>query len=335
MVHVFVGDPFLARRSARAALAEVAAAAGVGAASIRRFGEGITAEGLGDALGQGGLFGRVVAFLDLDEAFVGAGHTAARNAVLDVLERADDAEVVVLDASATPARQKRWAALGQVVDQPTPRFGQRTRWLANELKAAGVVVRGDVAGALADAFGDDLPGLAGEVAKLAVLDGPITPERALDVAHRPAQRSAFDLVDTLAAGDAAAALALVRHLLEGGEPPVRVHAALAWHVDLVARCAALTLRDPLVGKDEAVRTLKTSPYPTGRALEVARGLDEPTLAAITAATVHADVAMKTGRDPAWALEACVLTLVARFGARKRAARQRAPNRTGGQRPSGR
>ncbi len=330
MLQVFVGDPFLSRRSARAALGELARAAGVEVAAVRRFGEDATAAGLGDALGQGGLFGRVVAFVDLDEAFVGAGHTAARNALIDVLEGAGDADVVVLDAAATPARRKRWGALGRVVEQPTPRFGQRSRWLANELKTAGVDVRGDVAGALSDAFGDDLPGLAGEVAKLAVLAGPITPERALDVAHRPAQRSAFDLVDALAAGDAAAALALVRQLLEGGEPPVRVHAALAWHVDLVTRCAALALRDPLVAKDEAVRTLKTSPYPTGRALEVARGLDEPTLAAIAEATVRADVAMKTGRDPAWALEHCVLTLVARFGARRRA-----PNRGGGQRPSGR
>jgi DNA polymerase III delta subunit len=94
-----------------------------------------------------------------------------------------------------------------------------------------------------------------------------------------------------------------------------VHAALAWHVELVARCTALALRDPGVAKDEAARVLGTSPYPTGRALEVARRLDEATLAAAVRATVAADVAMKTGRDPAWALESCVLTLVATLGGR--------------------
>ncbi|MDF1524139.1 MAG: DNA polymerase III subunit delta [Trueperaceae bacterium] len=316
-VRAFVGDPFLARRAARAALDAARERAGVAADAIVRLGEGSSAVEVADALGQGGLFGPAVLWLDLDEAFVGAGHTAARNAVLDALEVAGDADVVVLDASATPARQKRWRALGELVALPTPRYAGLARWVAQELKEAGVAVRGDVAGALADAFGDDLPGLAGEVVKLALLGEPVTPERALEVAHRPAARSAFDVVDALAAGDAARALGLVRGLLAQGEAPVRVHAALAWHVELVARCTALALRDPSVTKDEAARALGTSPYPTGRALEVARRLDEPTLAAAVRATVAADVGMKTGRDPEWALESCVLTLVATLGARVR------------------
>jgi DNA polymerase-3 subunit delta len=313
-VRAFVGDPFLARRAARTALDDARARAGVAADAVVRLGEGLSATEVADALGQGGLFGPAVLWLDLDEAFVGAGHTAARNAVLEALAAAGEAEVVALDASATPARQKRWRALGDLAVLPTPRYAGVARWVAQELKEAGVALRGDVAGALADAFGDDLPGLAGEVVKLALLGEPVTPERALEVAHRPAARSAFDVVDALAAGDAALALGLVRGLLAQGEAPVRVHAALAWHVELVARCTALALRDPGVGKDEAARALGTSPYPTGRALDVARRLDEPTLAAAVRATVAADVAMKTGRDPEWALESCVLTLVATLGA---------------------
>lgn len=333
MLRVFVGDPFLARRSALTALAEVRRAAGVDVAAVRRFGDDTTAETFVEELGQGGLFGRPVAFLDLDDLFPGAGHTATRNALIDALGRVAEADVVVLDASATPARQKRWTALGEVVAEPAPRFTQRNRWAAKELEVAGVEVRGDVAGALVDAFGDDLPGIAGEVVKLALLPGPITPERALEVAHRPAHRSAFDLVDALSAGDAATALRLVRDLLDRGEPPVRVQAALAWHVDLVVRCAALSLRDPRVGKDEAARALKTSPYPTGRALDVARRLDEATLATIAGATVGAEVAMKTGRDPAWALERCVLSLVAAFTAADGGAGRPSRSPTRSQRPN--
>ena len=317
-VRAFVGDPFLARRAARAALEEACAHAGVAADAVVRLGEGATAADVVEAMGQGGLFGPSIVWFDLDEAFVGAGHTAARNAVLDALDDSGTALVVALDAAATPARQKRWRALGEVVALPTPRFAGLTRWVAQELQVAGVAVKGNVAGALADAFGDDLPGAAGEVAKLALLGETITPERALEIAHRPATRTAFDVVDALAAGDAARALTLVRDILDQGEAPIRVHAALAWHVDLVARCTALALRDPRVAKDEAARTLGASPYPTGRALEVARRLDEATLAAAVEATVQADVAMKTGRDPEWALESCVLELVRVLGGRGRA-----------------
>ncbi len=316
-IRAFVGDSFLARRAARSALDEACGRAGVALDAVVRLGEGATAADVAEAMGQGGLFGPSIVWFDLDEAFAGAGHTASRNAALSALEAPAEALIIALDASATPARQKRWRALGDLVALPTPRYAALNRWVAQELQAAGVAVKGDVAGALADAFGDDLPGVAGEVGKLALLGETITPERALDVAHRPASRSAFDVVDALAAGDAARALMLVRDLLEQGEAPIRVHAALAWHVDLVARCTALALRDPRVGKDEAARALGTSPYPTGRALEVARRLDEASLTAAVRATVEADVAMKTGRDPEWALESCVLALVRSLGAQGR------------------
>jgi hypothetical protein len=216
---------------------------------------------------------------------------------------------------------------------PTPRYGNLNRWVAQELEAAGVTVRGDVAGALVDLFGEDLPGIAGEVAKLELLDGAITPERARAIAHRPAARSAFDLTDAIAAGDVATALRNARSLLEVGEAPVRVMAVLAWQIDLVVRCAALALRDPEVTPEAAARELKSSPYPTKKALGVARGLDEPALADLVGRTVAADVAMKTGRDPAWALESVVIDLAGQFARRAppRAAR-RARAAAGGPRP---
>jgi DNA polymerase III subunit delta len=318
MLRAFAGDPFLTRRAAVRALADLRA--GDPTLEVVRLDEGATPRGVAEAVGQGGLFGRVAVFLDLDEAFVGAGHTAERNAVVEALATAGPvfaggaAEGIVVDAAATDARQRRWRELGELLVSPTPRYGNLNRWVAQELAAGGVVVRGDVAGTLVDMFGDDLPGIAGEVTKLALLEGPITAERAREIAHRPAARSAFDLTDAIAAGDAAAALRMARGLLEGGEPPVRVMAALTWQIDLVARCAALALRDPAVTPEAVVRALRSSPYPTKKALAVARGLDERAVGDLVERTVDADVAMKTGRDPAWALESVVLDLAWRFHA---------------------
>ncbi len=319
MLQVFAGDAFLARRAALDALAELRA--GDAALEVVRLDEGLRADEVREALGQGGLFGRVALFVDLDEAFSGTGQNAERAAVIEALAGHGEAlatgvaDAVVLDASATVARQKRWRDLGHLRVLPTPRFGNLTRWVAQELQAAGVTVRGDVAGMLGDLFGEDLPGIAGEVAKLALLEGAITPERARAIAHRPAARSAFDLTDAIAAGDAASALRTARGLLEVGEAPVRVMAVLAWQIDLVVRCAALALRDPEVTPEVAARELKSSPYPTKKALAVARGLDEVALADLAGRTVAADVAMKTGRDPAWALESVVIDLAGRFARR--------------------
>jgi DNA polymerase III subunit delta len=318
VLRTFAGDPFLARRAALRAVADLRRADAT--LEVVRLEEDLSPRRVVEAVGQGGLFGCVALFLDLDDAFAGAGHTAERNAVIDALAAAaaifasGAAEGVVVDAAATEARQRRWRELGDLQVLPTPRYGNLVRWVGQELAAAGVAVRGDVALALVDLFGDDLPGIAGEVTKLALLDGPITPERARAIAHRLAARSAFDLTDAIAAGDAALALRTARHLLEGGEAPVRVMAALTWQIDLVARCAALVLREPTVAADAVVRTLKSSPYPTKKAIAVARGLDEGAVADLVQRAVDADVAMKTGRDPNWALESAVLDLAWRFRA---------------------
>jgi DNA polymerase III subunit delta len=316
VLRTFAGDPFLARRAALRAIADLRHADPT--LEVVRLDEDVQPRRVAEAVGQGGLFGRVALFLDLDEAFVGAGHTAERNSVIDALAgaaavfAAGAAEGVVVDAAATEARQRRWRELGTLQVLPTPRYGNLVRWVGQELAAAGVAVRGDVALSLVDLFGDDLPGIAGEVTKLALLDGPITPERASTIAHRAAARSAFDLTDAIAAGDAALALRTARGLLEQGEAPVRVMAALTWQIDLVARCAALVFRDPAVAADAVARALKSSPYPTKKALAVARGLDEGAVADLVQRAVDADVAMKTGRDPNWALESAVLDLAWRF-----------------------
>lgn len=316
-LRVFAGDPFLARRQALAALA--AARRADPHAEVIRLGEGLTPAAVVAALAQGGLFGSVVVFVDLDEAFTGAGQTAARNAAIDAIAAAAPTAptTIVVDATATAPRQRKWTELGSLTTVPTPRYGALKGFVAQALREAGVITRGDVAQALADLFADDLPGILGEIEKLALLEGPITPERARAVAHRPAARTAFDLVDAIAAGDAGAASTIARGLLDLGEEPIRVMAALAWQIDLIARCTALLHGEPRVTAEEAARRLKASPFPTKKALAVARYVDEAMLTRLVARTVAADVAMKTGRDGSWALESVAFDLASTFAAARR------------------
>lgn len=304
MIRAFSGDAFLARR----AFLEAVQSATVAGAELVRIGEDLDAALLQQALGQGGLFGAPVLALDLEAAFAGQGAaaTAERNAVLDALEAAGAADVLVYDPGATPTRQKRWRSLGHLDHLPTPRYGNLVRWVRAELESAGIRSRGDVAARFADLFGDDLPGIVAEIDKLRVLDDELTPDRLTELVQRPAARSAFQLIDAVMAGDPRLAVEVLDTLLQSGEAPVKVMAALSWQVDLVAGCVALRSEEPDIDQGRAASQLKANPYPTGKALAIAARLDERSLTDLVERVVAADQAMKSGADPIWQLQACVL-----------------------------
>jgi DNA polymerase III delta subunit len=318
VLQIFAGDPFLSRRAALAALSELRSSD----ATLEVARPEASAAAVTSALQQGGLFGRVAVFLDLEEAWTGSGQKGDREALYEALEGAREAlaggaEAIVLDPNATPARQKRWQGLGELRLVPTPKYANVQRWVRSELQAAGIKAGGDVADTLAELFGDDLPGILGEIQKLLLVGDVVDAELVRRLAQRPAARSAFDLIDAITAGDAAQALRITRTLQGAGEAPVRVMAALNWNLDLVARCTALALRDPRIGDAAAARELGSSPYPTKRALALAKRLDEVRLAAMVARSVAAERAMKGGRDPQWALESTVLGLADLFAASSR------------------
>ena len=281
---------------------------------VVRLGEGLRAEDIRDALAQGGLFGRVTLLLDFDEAFSGQAGVKPRNDAVKALQDVpEDAVVVVIDSTATPSRQKTYQALGRHLHLPTPRFERLSAWAADELRDAGVRFTRDVPGALADLFGEDLPAIASEVTKLAVLvDEELTPERVRQVANRPAARDAFKLIEAVARGDAAVALTIVRDLLSFGEPPQRVFGALIWQFMLVAKAVGLLERDPRMTADGAASRLGAKPFVAKRALAIATGLDETSLSRALATLLDADVRSKTGFDPAWALESAVISLSDEF-----------------------
>lgn len=307
MILAFSGDPFLATRAARRALR----ARGFHAEETTELAEGMSAEGVAQVAAQSGLFGQVALLLDFDAAFKGQGGVKPRNEVLKVLEGVpQDTLVVVLDLAATAARQKTYKALGEHEHLPTPRFSALTHWVRQELLAEGLEFEGDVPETLADLFGEDLPGIAAEIQKLAVLDETLTSERVREVVNRPAARDAFDLVEAVSQGDARRALSVTRSLLAQGEAPPRVLGALTWQYNLVARCVGLKEGRARVDAGLVTQTLKVKPFVAQKALALAKPLDEAGLKVLLTALLEADVAMKTGGDEVWALEALALKLCA-------------------------
>lgn len=309
MILTFSGDPFLARRAAREALRE----RGVAASEVVAFGEGMEATEIERAASQGGLFGQVALFLDFDEAFVGQTGVKPRNDVVDGLGRVDEgALIVVLDSTATPARQKRYRSLGALTHLPTPRFEGLPRWVAGELRAAGVRFQRDVPQTLADLFGEDPAAIASEVLKLAALDETVSAERVRALANRPAARNAFDLIERIVAGDAAGALLIARGLLERGEAPQRIFGALTWQFSLVAKAVGWLGSEDAVDVRRAGQALGAHPAAARRALKLAERFDEEGLRRTLHVLLDADRRGKSGGDPEWALEGAVLKLSRAF-----------------------
>lgn len=308
MILSFSGDPFLATRAARRALR----ARGFSVHETTELGEGMNAAQVAQLAAQSGLFGQVALLLDFGAAFRGQAGVKPRNEVLKVLESVSpETLVVVLDLDATPARQKTYGALGEHEALPTPRFNALTHWVKLELQAAGVEAEGDVPGTLADLFGEDLPGIAAEIQKLAVLDETLTSERVREIANRPAARDAFDLIEAVSAADARRALLICRSLIAQGEAPARVLGALTWQYTLVARCVALREGRARVDAGLVAQTLKVKPFVAQKALALAKPLDEAGLKRVLKSLLKADVAMKTGKDEVWALESLALELATR------------------------
>jgi DNA polymerase-3 subunit delta len=309
MVVSFSGDAFLAARAARRALREQ----GLAADEITCLGEGLDAATVARQAAQGGLFGKVGLLLDFDAAFSGKGGVKPRNDTIEALAGVPEESVVaVIDLSATAARQKRYRELGSHEHLPTPRFGSLTQWVRAELQEASLRHQRDVPEALVDLFGEDLPGIAGEITKLQVLDEELTGDRVREIAGRLAARDAFDLIDAVTQGESERALLVCHSLVSQGEAPGRVLGALSWQFDQVARCVALQAERPRVQEGEAAQSLGVKPFVARKALAIARRLDEERLRLVLASILRADRAMKGGRDEGWALEALALELSGLF-----------------------
>ena len=309
MIMAFSGDPFLVNRAAR----RVLRARGFRPEEVTELGEGMVAAEVAQVAAQSGLFGNVALLLDFDAAFKGQGGVKPRNQAIKALETVpEDVFVVVLDANASASRQKTYANLGEHHAHPTPRFGGLTQWIRQELKAANVDADKDVPDALADLFGEDLPSIAAEVQKLAVLDEQLSAMRVRDIVNRPASRDAFDFIESTAKGDAAAALRTCRSLLAQGEAPQRVLGALTWQYTLVARCVGLREGRAQTDAGLIAKTLKVKPFVAKKALAIAKHLDESSLRLALGFILDADVAAKTGKDEVLALESLALRLAGLF-----------------------
>lgn len=310
MILSFSGDPFLARRAALEALAE----RGLPAGAITHLGEGMSASDVTRAAQQGGLFGATALMLDFGEAFTGQAGVKPRNDTLRALAALTGSTlIVVLDPTATPARQRALRELGEHTHLPTPKYGALIAHAERELRRANVRFERGVPRYLADATGPNPAELASEITKLALLEGTLDVKRVRALLNRNEVRDSFDIIEAISAGDAPRGVRTARQLVEEGEAVPRIFGALTWQFMLVARASALLASShPPRGGAAAARALGAQPFAAERALKLARRLRDEDLLPLLKGLLDADVRAKSGGDAELALESVIIELARRF-----------------------
>lgn len=312
MIESFSGDAFLAARAARVRLAQLRSES----FEITELAEDLTPERVQAVAGQSGLFGAGALYLDFDAAFSGQAGVKPRNAMLRLLPTLDDdTRIIVLDSSATAARQKQWKELGTHANLPTPKWSALERWIEGELKAAGIRFTRDVPPTMVELFGEDLPGIASEITKLQLAEVELTARNVRELTGKEGIADAFSLIDALVAGDAAAAITQCRALRRQDEDGVKVLAAVSWQFSLVARCTGLLQAEPRANDSRVASALKVHPFVAGKVRRIAAGLDEQSLKPMLAAIADAELASKSGRNGDWALEKLALQLSGQLAGR--------------------
>ena len=296
-VLAFTGNRFLADETLRDTLT----GRGLNARDLPRFsGEDVSAAALEPHLAPS-LFGDGGVIVDF-------GGLKPDKGLLELLASAP-VTVAILDEAPPATRLKLYEKAGEVVASAAPsKPGDVTGWVVTRAKKMGLRLERDAASYLAEVFGADLAGIAGELNKLELLGGPLDRERVQAIVGREPPGDSFAMLGAATAGRPGEAVLQLRRLIASGEDPFRLLGAVVWQYSLIARTVGLLQEQGRVSDAVAAQRLGIKPYPARKALEVARRLTEDRMRGHLGAILDADLAMKRGLDPQVALERLLVKL---------------------------
>lgn len=264
-------------------------------------GDELTSEALEPFL-HSSLFGKPDLILDLEGL-------KPDKALLERMLRLE-ANTAILDPAPPATRRKAYEKSGaQILDFPVPtKPPEMTAWLTRYATDLGLQLERPAAAYLVEVLGNDLAGMASELNKLTMLAPPYTREKVQDVVRLEPPGDSFALLAALTARQPEKALLQAKQLAQSGEDPFKLMGLLVWQYSLIARCfGALQAGIPEQG---VAARLGTSPYPTKKALEVARRMKggEPQLRQAFALIAEAEMKLKTGRPPQATFERLLIAL---------------------------
>ncbi len=293
---MFTGNRFLAEETLRDTLM----ARGLNPRELPRMGgDDVTAEALRPHLSPG-LFGDGGVIVDFDGV-------KPDKALLELLASAE-VTVAILDEAPPATRLKVYSVGEQIASAAPAKTGDVAGWVTVRAKKMGLKLDRDAALYLAEVFGSDLAGIASELTKLTLIDGPFARDAVQRVVGREPPGDSFAMLGAATAGRPGEAVMQLRRLIASGEDPFKLMGAVVWQYALVARCVALLQEEGRITEAAAAQRLGVKPYPAKKALDVARRLNEGKIRAHLSRILDADLAMKRGLDAGVTMERLMVQL---------------------------
>lgn len=183
------------------------------------------------------------------------------------------------------------------------------KWIEARVGEGGKRAARGMAGALLELVGGNLDRLAAEVDKACLYVGERTEVTSNDVAEVTGQlrpRALYELTDAIGQRKTGTSLRTLAQLLDQGEVPLTMLAALANHFRRLMRASECKPLDPR----EVQRKLSVHPYTAEKLVEQVRCFDSRRLRSCLAAIRRTDEALKGGvsLSPRLAIERLVLAV---------------------------
>lgn len=246
--------------------------------------------------------------------------------VHDLDEASDDLQKDVLDHLAAPTDEVTLVVLhkggqrgkkvldtlrkarARVIECPAVKNDRdKSAFVSNEFRRRGRKVTPEAVRALVEAVGKDLRELASACTQLVEDTQGVVDDSVVARYHGgKVEASVFRVADAAMQGEAGEALGLLRHAIADGESPVPMVAVLALQLRQLVKVGAAGGGS----SQQLAKELSMSPWQVDQARRKLKGWEEDALGRAIQAVAAADFEVKGGgRDPVYAVEQAVLTIV--------------------------
>ena len=192
------------------------------------------------------------------------------------------------------AQEEHKKGLAHIRQFKQPKEWELPNWIQQRARDEGGEIGWDASRELARLAGNDLRLLDQEIDKLLLYASgrAVTESDVRTLASRAREESVFDLVDCVGRREADKALRLLHHLLDEGEPPLRLLAMLARQVRILIQVSEL--QASRMPPDQIAKRLKLHPYVVKKGLAQVPNFNMRQLEKAHALLVETDWMVKSG-----------------------------------------
>lgn len=228
--------------------------------------------------------------------------------MLERLDEVPDSTIVVLYDPEVDKRGRYFKTLSklpQAAEFKPLAPPQLMRWIEDEATKLGAGIDRAAVQELLNRCGDDQWRLQGEIMKLSTHDSKITKAHVEELVEVSEEQNVFAFLDSVMAGDLRASLGGLERLQAMGQNEMYILTMLLWQL----RQVLLAKLSGLSNSNELAKKANLSPYAAGKAITLARKVEEDTLKDMYTACVDCEYGIKTGKGtPEELLEGLVIRL---------------------------